>query len=474
VWFLGYGADKKRQLAKFAAYLNHKKSYATRSISELRGTHMKKLIFAGMTAAAFAGQPAIASAQTAADPAAAETPTLQTIRNENAQLKAEIAALRDRLRLQKEASALRAKLAAGTDVEPPVKPASGSGYVQAPVAGSPKLSPTAANAYAADIAPVYKAMPVTVTEGGVYVWTDGMYDRVHLPTYGLGLRGQGPAAPFPDLGAVQNFDPRLNAGGVRGAIGYAVPGSGFRLEFGGSYIAGSGSLSQNAVTNNALVGISLNANVAFGLACPCAVTGTQNTNYDAWQVNGKAAYDVKYGSFTVTPSAAVFGGNSHADEALTQAVAQIAGGATGAYGASTSLRWTDVGARFGLDTKFAVTDMLTVGVGGWVGAAGRSTSLTGTDTISSSLGGPAPTTPISANDATAVFLANAEAGFAHKLTANVTFRGFVGVNYDDKVPGVPGPSFGSIVARVPLQAGIYYAHETDYYAGLGLLAKFGG
>ena len=52
--------------------------------------------------------------------------------------------------------------------------------------------------------------------------------------------------------------------------------------------------------------------------------------------------------------------------------------------------------------------------------------------------------------------------------------GFAGVNYDNKVPGIADPVIGSGFFPTPIPASIYYAHETDYYAGGGLNVKFGG
>jgi hypothetical protein len=105
----------------------------------------------------------------------------------------------------------------------------------------------AGSAMAADM-PI-KAPPPVVIEGGPYVWVDGFYEQMRLPSYNLGthLFQLFPfLPPLADLGPLQTFDPRLNSGGVRGAIGYLVPGSAFRLELGGSYVSGSGSQSQSS------------------------------------------------------------------------------------------------------------------------------------------------------------------------------------------------------------------------------------
>src|SRR5712691_4099814 len=152
----------------------------------------------------------------------------------------------------------------------------------------------------------------------------------------------------------------------------------------------------------------------------------------------------------------------------------------GTYAANTSLRWTDVGARAGLDVTAALTDTVTLGIGGWVGVAERYTSLSGTDVGSSTpLALFNGATAISSSASTGVFVANAEAGLAYKFSPTTIFRGFAGVNYDDKVPGITRPVYTGTLAVAPvtttlIPAGIYYARETSYYAGAGVIMTFGG
>lgn len=47
-------------------------------------------------------------------------------------------------------------------------------------------------------------------------------------------------------------------------------------------------------------------------------TGSHTSDYDAWEINGKAAWDMSWGSVIVSPSLSVFGGNSRNREGLTQ------------------------------------------------------------------------------------------------------------------------------------------------------------
>ena len=342
--------------------------------------------------------------------------------------------------------------------------------------------------FAADMpvkAPVYKAPPAEVASGNFYFWLDGMYDNVRLPTYSLGLHGVGLVAGLPDLGTLQSFSPRLDGGGVRGAVGYMIPGTSARVEIGGSYIAARGTAAQN--TNSTTTGVSsqlLNGGGAFAFSCggtlSCNTAGSLTTSYSSWQVNGKIADDLKYGTITVTPSAALFGGNSRANQSLTQAFTQMftATGVvadTGSYAASTSLNWTDFGGRVGLDVTAPLTNALTFGIGGWVGAAARTVSMTGSDVAAST-----PTTifngasAISSGGNKGVFLANGEAGFAYLWSPAVTLRAFGGVNFDNSVPGITNPTFAGSV-NTPTSttpARIYFASETSYYAGGGFLVRF--
>jgi hypothetical protein len=228
----------------------------------------------------------------------------------------------------------------------------------------------------------------------------------------------------------------------------------------------------------------LNGKLAPGLGVTCnaggftcAIGGALSNRYDAWQLNGKIASDWKYGWITLTPSVAIFGGNSHAGQTLSQSFTQFDLGAvddTGTYTANTSLGWTDIGGRAGLDVSAPLTNAFTVGLGGWIGFAGRFTSLSGNDSASDTGGDFTGASTISTSATKGVFLANAEAGMAYSITSMLTLRGFAGLNYDGSVPEITHPTLGGTApaATSITPAGIGYAQETSYYAGGGLLAKF--
>lgn len=116
-----------------------------------------------------------------------------------------------------------------------------------------------------------------------------------------------------------------------------------------------------------------------------------------------------------------------------------------------------------------------MGGGGSIGVAAASPFLSGEDSASST---PSPlfngASAVSAGADTTAVLANLEAGVAVKLMPPATLRGFAGLNYDGRVPGIAGPSYaGSILApSATTAAAIFFACETSYYAGVGVLVAF--
>ena len=291
-----------------------------------------------------------------------------------------------------------------------------------------------------------KTAQQTVSENGVYFWVDGLYEHVKLPTYGLGLHNTS-SSPYVDVGPLQTFNPRLNGGGVRAAIGYGIPGTTTRIEFGGSYIDASASQSSSISPTGLGAGLLLTgAGVASGFNCQnafaCATTGVLGTDYRAWSLNGKAETDWKYGSVTITPSLAVFGGNTRADQTLTQALTYFLGGAainSGSYSARTELEWRDLGARVGLHLSSAVTPSFIIGWGGSVSVAARSVSLSGNDVSNSTnpAGFIVGSSALGLDDNRTVLLANAEANFIWHLTSVMSLTGFAGLNTTATFPASP-------------------------------------
>lgn len=326
------------------------------------------------------------------------------------------------------------------------------------------------------IRPDYK--PAAAVSDNFYVWVDGTYNWVRLPSSSLGFHTLGPA-PFLDNGPTQKFESKLDGAGVRGALGYVLPGSGVRFELGGSHVSADGSSHQTFATPVPSIGPVLLVGGSFGggPVCngglTCVVAGSHRSDYASWEINGKVASDVPFGAFTFSPSLGLFAGNSHNHEVLSQALTQTNGGiVTMNYQAEASLRWTDYGARIGLDAKFPIFGAWTVDAGGWIGVAQRDVSLDASDIIVGNIVA-AGSSRIFASDVENVFLGNAEVGVTYTSSPNFRVRGFAGLNYDSKVPGISAPDFVGPFGAAPGTASkVAFSSETSYYVGGGALIKF--
>jgi hypothetical protein len=190
---------------------------------------------------------------------------------------------------------------------------------------------------------------------------------------------------------------------------------------------------------------------SFTCAGGCPGTSVVRSDYEAWLASGKIAGDFGSGPLTVSPSLAVFGGRTKSDHSLHQ---EVFNGDFRTYDASTSLNWSEVGARWGLNMSLAAADELVLGLGGHLGFARRHVSFSGNDRVfnvtnfSSTISTSAAATP---------FLANAEASVGVKPMPNVLVKGFAGLNYDSKVPGIAAQKSGFLALN---------------NAGGGLMAKY--
>jgi hypothetical protein len=315
-----------------------------------------------------------------------------------------------------------------------------------------------------------------------------VYQRVNLPSYSLGIHSvSSVASGLTDLGPAQRFDQNLDGGGVRGAFGYGLPGTSLRFEFGGSYVGANVSQSNSASSApfaevQLLNGVSSTGAVDCSGGFVCTAAGALRTDYHAWSLNGKAETDWNHGPLTLTPSLALFGGNTHAGQSLSQ-LFNLYDAGTGAllvttrYTADTRLEWRDVGARAGLRLNSSLGGAISFTWGGWIGVASRRTSLSGTDLAFSNQGNQNDgASALAISDSRAVLLANSEASFTYRVTPAISIRGFGGLNYDGSVPGIRAPSFaGSANAKSSgPAASIAYASQTSLYGGAGLAWKFGG
>jgi hypothetical protein len=333
-------------------------------------------------------------------------------------------------------------------------------------------------ALAADLPMKAPPRAVAASSGGFYFWVDGSYQSVNLPTYDLGFKLSATVG-HPDLGSAQSFDPNPTGGGVAGAFGWVLPqgswfawGNNFRVELGGSYVDASDSQAGTGGNFPSATQLVNGTVVDFGCDPACSFGATLSTRYKAWTANLKAAGDYQFGGATVTPSVIVFGGRSTIDQQFAQTFALVPAPQppTPDYLAISSVAWTDIGAKFGLDAAVPLTSSLILGAGGTIGFAGRDVSMAASDSY---LAAVFSSTAASAQ-ATAL-LANAEARLTFKPWANWALRAFGGVNFDDSVPGIARPTYTG-PAAIGLQgtpAGIKFESETSLYAGGGITVQFG-
>jgi hypothetical protein len=257
----------------------------------------------------------------------------------------------------------------------------------------------------------------------------------------------------------------------------------------GSYVDADGTDgSATALTSDTTFPILLSGAgvpAVFGFAClpvlnlTCSTQAALATDYRSWGINGKVATDYEKGALALTPSITVFGGNSRNDQDFDQSFTQrnLAGVVqnTGVYAAATKLDWDDVGAKVGLNAKFALTNWLALQAGGDIGFAYRQALFSGRDVVATSAGAVLSGASVVSDEASeTAFIANAEAGAVLTPLSGVSIRGFVGLTWDSEVPGFSGPSFtGPIGAPTTVTpAAIRFEDEVSYYAGGRIAVEF--
>lgn len=332
------------------------------------------------------------------------------------------------------------------------------------------------------------AAAIVEQKGNWYVWADGARHSINLPSISLGYH-TAPIGPATDLGARFSDNSSISGPGFSGAIGYMLPGPGnTRLEFGGSYIqadAGQSSSTHPLSTADGIAHVQLNLNgfvrpggvIACGLLPGCHTLQTLHTSHDAWQINGKLAHDLAAGPFVITPSIVVFGGHAKTHYAFSQQLRTDSIPTSADYTANVDLGWTDWGGKVGLDATIPLMTSLALGLSGQIGTAHRQASLSASDSyFVFSTGTVVSASSVSTDRSTAPLLANAEARLILTPSPTVTIKGFVGLNYDSRVPGMSSPACAGNVCTAGstgTAAGIKFESETSWYAGGGLVFKFG-
>jgi hypothetical protein len=326
-----------------------------------------------------------------------------------------------------------------------------------------------------------KAPTTVARSSGMYVWTDGSYQSVHLPTYDLGFRlvpagaTNGPAA---------SFDPRATGYGISGGAGFVLPSGMFlsnigrnaRIELSGSYVKAKASqsdaISSPGTSTGALPHLNGVTFISTGCGVGCISTSNLNSDYSSWRANGKFLTDFRVNGITWTPSLTLFGGKSRNNQTLSDRMTFVGSATFSQYDADTSLNWVDWGGRVGLSGSVALTDRVTFAAGGNIGLAGRRASLTGSDSSFVSIfPGTINVSSISTSQTTTPFLANAETSLAFRLAPGWSLHTLVGLDYDSRVPGIAAPA---VVAGggTSTAAGIKFQSEVSYYAGGGFTLDF--
>jgi len=340
-----------------------------------------------------------------------------------------------------------------------------------------------AMAIAAESAGAQAMRQTTAADSGrAYVWMDGSYQSISLPSVAnFGVQGLLPATTTP-VGS-EKHDPRLNGYGVNGGIGYVFApgifsplwGSNVRIELSGNYVRADGtSFSESApVTNVNLTALPLTG-VAFGVTgcggSTCVTRSSLSSDYTAWTIDLKTKSDFRSGAWTVSPSIAFVAGRADTSQRLAQqtfldgALYPLVG-----FDMNAALKWTDVGAKLGLETRYDFANGLSAGLIGSAGLVHRAASMSADSSIL--LGVPGPRlSAVQDSRSTVPLLLNLEARVTARVMPNVTAKGFVGLTYDSDVPGIQAPQ-SLVSAGIPAQ--IKFDAATSYYAGGGLNVSFG-
>lgn len=320
------------------------------------------------------------------------------------------------------------------------------------------------------------------SQAGVYIWVDGAYESIPLPTYNIGSQRAASVAPLVLLGPLQTYDPRVTGASVAGGIGYVFPygtfwGDRFRVELNAKITRANDSESgRNLAT--LIMRSNLNGAAVSTSGPGFLQLSSLTTEYQAWHTGAMAATDFRFATVLLTPSITVFGGRSYIAQDFFEISADLAGNPSSfeAYAATSTLRWTDIGAKFGLEARAELTPILGVGLKGSVGVANRSVDLNAHDAPGFVLSLFFPPAVIDTSTNTVPFLANGEASiFVKSPSSDTMLRVFGGINYDSRMPGISAPVILSSVPGTPgIPAGIKFETATSFYVGGGMHMKFGG
>lgn len=341
----------------------------------------------------------------------------------------------------------------------------------------------------ADEASASKMPDAGVVEAdGWYLSGDVAWQAVNLPDYQLGFHKVNNPA-FADGGTFQSLDQHLDGYRLQGTVGYFLPpsmsdtlmGLNTRVEFAGRYRRATGGetgitdFTDGGVVTQTLDGAGANAGYVCSIGQVCQFASDVSTEHSDWQIGGRIAGEYRMDQILLMPSLTLFGGETRTDQAMVQTLHLGAHPEIPTYIADTSLRSTDYGLRAGVDLKFDVTPVVSLGLGGSAGLARRHASFDGIDMVNDPLLGLlAGAGAASDSDNATPFVANTEVSLTYKWLPALAVRGFAGVDYDSKVAGIAAPDFGGVAGAVTTRtpARVSFHSEFGFYAGGGVTWSF--
>jgi hypothetical protein len=340
--------------------------------------------------------------------------------------------------------------------------------------------------YAADMPGKSGLRTISQESRDWYVWVDGSAYSVPLPRYDISfVRNIG--TPFAvDLGSADSFDPRATGGGATAGFGLRLAdpppwpflGSNTRIELSGAYIHADARQSSGTRPIVLFSLLQVSGRVFDGpfFCVTCSIASSLDTSYQTGQAHLRLATDHVRGPLTFTPSLGAFYGRGRIAQDGTQVLSRAI---VSTYTVSSTLKWTDWGAKLAGDISLAVSPRVTLGLGGGVALAARDVSFGASDVISGYPVVPAASTLTSAasdSATTPATILNGEARMLFRPADHALLKVFAGVTQDNRVPGVASAHFCCFPLQgAPGQQGtparILFSRETSWYAGAGLTVQ---
>ena len=304
----------------------------------------------------------------------------------------------------------------------------------------------------------YSAGIVQAPSGHSYAWIDASYQAANIPVINPG-QSAALSIASPNYTPLRASDPFPNGVGMRGAVGVILPretfsfGSDARVELATTY-ANIGALMAQEPLEAGNPQLFNGANSLIGCASivNCLPAALSPTTYQTLEADLRAASDFHLGRLTATPSLTVF--------------TRDARGQQNFYAASGTSSWDEWGARFGLDSTFALDARQSIGFRASAGSAYRAATFASNET---DFADPGNAPIIAAGHWNGMpFTSSAEASWLLRPAAGYTLRAFAGLSYDSRTP-VSSESLGfdpATVGAISTQA------LMSYYYGIGLKVHF--